>query len=867
MPEITITGITLDIATGRSRRELSWKNKRIKWPSLLSKLSKTHYTAETHGEYMTCDKARQDEIKDIGGFVGGLLTGGRRKADAVAHRSVLTLDLDQATTDTWETFTLCYDCAACVYSTHKHTPEAPRLRLVIPLGRECTPTEYEAIGRRIAGRIGIEEFDNTGFQPHRLMYWPSTSADGEFYFKSQEGAFLDVDKILDTYHDYRDSSEWPVSLKVRDQVRHTISKQGDPLEKRGSVGSFCRVYSVHEAITTFLSDVYEPVQDDPNRYTYVNGSTLGGLIIYDDKFAYSHHGTDPCSGKLCNAFDLCRIHLFGLRDEDAGPGVTGVNLPSYKAMTELAVSDIDVKAMIVNEKLASAQLDFGEPFTLDKDTPGLFEFKGVNFPDLQVNAAGVNSKDLSGISEAAMKELAVLGLPPVPVEKRRKTGDPDMEDWKTSLEIDGKKNIVYTFANLVLILKNDPWLAGRIALNQFSGFVVVLGALPWQPVNTDNPRGRNWNDRDSADLRGYIETCYRIAGVSKIKDAIVSVAYSNTFHPVRNYLTGLEWDGRERIERLLIDYFGAPDTAYIRAVTRKWFTAGVARVMDPGCKMDYTLTLVGAEGIYKSTFFRILAEPWFTDNFSFAMIHSKQAAEQIAGAWIVEIGELSGLRNAELEAVKNWLVRQDDKQRGAYREFPGIAKRQNVFGGSTNNEDFLRGSTGNRRFWVVPTKVSEPIKMINHLGAERSQIWAEAVALYEFGETLYLSPELEAIAKQLQQQHTETDDRTEVIEDFLETLLPSNWETMGRYERRNYLNGDELSGKGTTRRESVTVAEIWVECLGCNFRDMNSFNTKSLHDIMRKMQGWKFVNKRRIKQYGRQRLYQRVETVPTVPTE
>ena len=199
MQEVT-TDTLLDIAIGRSRKDVYWKNTQLLWSELVNRLSVTHRTAETLAEYAAAPKSRQDEIKDIGGFVGGLLAGGRRKAGSVLHRGLLTLDLDSAPVGFWSDFQTFYDCAACTYSTHKHTPEHPRLRLVIPLNRAVDVTEYEAIGRRIAGELGIEYFDHTGFQPYRLMYWPSTSKDGVYEFNLQEGPLLDADAMLRTYH-------------------------------------------------------------------------------------------------------------------------------------------------------------------------------------------------------------------------------------------------------------------------------------------------------------------------------------------------------------------------------------------------------------------------------------------------------------------------------------------------------------------------------------------------------------------------------------------------------------------------------------------------------------------------------------------
>ena len=248
---------SLSISTGASRKEIHWKNREVLWSELLEKLSKTTRTHETFAEYMKASKTRQDEIKDVGGFVGGTLAGGRRKAGNVLERSILSLDADFSKGGLWDTFTLMYDCAACVYSTHKLTPEKNRLRLVIPLSRPVQRDEYEAIGRRVAGAVGIDDFDDTTFEAERLMYWPSTAKDAEFVFEYQDGEWLDPDTVLAEYADWRDSSGWPVSSRVSHVISREIKKAEDPTAKTGIVGAFCRSYDIHEAIESFLSDYYE----------------------------------------------------------------------------------------------------------------------------------------------------------------------------------------------------------------------------------------------------------------------------------------------------------------------------------------------------------------------------------------------------------------------------------------------------------------------------------------------------------------------------------------------------------------------------------------------------------------------------------
>ena len=204
------------IATGRSRKETKWKNIAITYQSFIEKLQNPIRTPETFQEYKQMSKTQRNEIKDVGGFVGGTLKNGRRKAENIANRTLITLDLDNvdmSVNDLWDSITMLHDFEILMYSTHSHEPKAPRLRLIIPLDRPVFPDEYQAIARKIAEEIDIDMFDDTTYEPSRLMYWPSASADGEYVFKRQEGPWLDPDEVLNKYLDWRDVSFWPVSSR------------------------------------------------------------------------------------------------------------------------------------------------------------------------------------------------------------------------------------------------------------------------------------------------------------------------------------------------------------------------------------------------------------------------------------------------------------------------------------------------------------------------------------------------------------------------------------------------------------------------------------------------------------------------------
>jgi len=769
----------IEIATGKHRREMNWKNRdSLTWSQLVKKLSNTHRTAEPFAEYLVAKKERQDEIKDVGGFVGGYLTNGRRKAGHCVSRSLITLDVDFATLALWIDFCLIYDCAACIYSTHKHSDAAPRFRLVLPLDRTVSPDEYAAISRRIAGNLGIEFFDPTTYQVERLMYWPSTSKDGAFFFEVQDGPWLSADEVLATYTNWQDVSEWPQSEKESSIRKREIKEQTDPLEKPGVIGAYCRTYTIHEVIEGPLADVYE-ASDVEGRYTYREGSTAAGLVTYDDKYAFSHHGTDPTSGKLCNAFDLVRLHRFGNMDLESKERTPASKLPSYLAMVEFATKDKRVSKQIAIETLTEARSDFSEA---EDDTP-------------------VDNEWLEGI-------------------KRNRKG-----------------HALGTIDNLVLILDNDPVFKENICWDEFEARPVFARGLPWRNVSAHT---RGMTDRDLDLIEYHIEKNYGIT-TNKLQKALSAIYEKRKVHPVRQYLESLKWDGRKRVETLFVDYMGGEDSIYVRAITRKTLVAAVARIFKPGIKFDYVLTLVGGQGERKSMIVQKIAKDWFSDTFNFHMIKTKEGFIQLTGAWIIEIGELSGMAKAEIEGIKSFVSAQKDRYRSVYGTIPETHLRQSIFFATTNKPDFLRDETGNRRFWPIAIRSEQATKDVTDdlTPAEVDQIWAEAVELYKRGEELYLSPQLESIAGGIQKKHTEFDDRSILIEEFLNRKLPENWSQMALSDRRLFLDGDFLGMPGTVVRQRVTISEIWLECFNQQHCALTVRESKPLRAIMANMPGWR----------------------------
>lgn len=790
------------IATGRSRYEKEWKNKTMPWSALLSRLAKSMETPETHAEYMKMNKEQQDKIKDIGGFVGGHLKDGRRKTGYVVARQLLTLDLDFPPAEFWDDIVnnLEIDSALAVYSTHKHTAAKPRYRLIMPLDREVTPDEYEAIARKIAEKIGIDYFDDSTFQPTRLMYWPSHSVDVEPFFQYYDAPFLAADSILAEYPDWTDTSYWPESSRMAGIRKRQADKQGDPLAKKGIVGAFCRTYTITQAIAKFLPDVYTQTAKE-DRYTYAAGSTAAGLVVYDgDVFAYSNHSTDPAGGQLRNAFDLVRLHKFGHLD-DGHEDKSGRDAPSYKAMATFASEDQSVSLTLANDTRARAVLDF----------------------------------------EADLPE------------------DDTDDSWKAKLVRGENGDVKPLITNAVLILENEPALQG-IRYNELSNGIEVKGKLPWPRPNkywrdADDAQLYTW----VADRYGVQFPENRF---SKALTTVTDKRCFNPLREYVQQLP--EWDGVPRADTLLIDYLGAPDTEYTRVVTRKTLVGAIQRVLQPGCKFDTVLVLDGKPGIGKSTLLRKLGGKWFSDSLSLADTRDKTAAEKLQGVWIMEIGEMQGTRKADVDIMKGFISRQVDEYRAAYGRVVERHPRTCIICGTTNSTTgFLRDTTGNRRFWPVTVNGGGRLSVWDMTEDTRAQIWAETMILVAEGETSYLDAAMELEAAKMQREAIEYDDREGEVIDYLETLLPADWYSWDMAKRVDFFQQrDVLDVKVdcTMRRTKVCAREIFCECWG---RPKNAWKRQDGYDIasiMARIPGWEKTGREaRVPGYGHQRVYTRAE--------
>ena len=474
------------------------------------------------------------------------------------------------------------------------------------------------------------------------------------------------------------------------------------------------------------------------------------------------------------------------------------------------------------------------------------------FDLVRIHRFGDDKDSVSKMIEFALNDSAVnMEL----FKEKQEQASKEFENWEDGLERDKRGNIVNSLGNLQRILEHDENLT-EIRMNRLADNIEVGAGVPWVKVSDF------WRDEDDAQLVCYVDKKYGTFSARNFQIAVTKVSADRGYHPIIDYFNNLpEWDGIRRVDSLLIDYLGAVDNAYVRAVTRKTLCAAVARIYHPGIKFDSILVFNGPQGIGKSTFIFKLGGDWYSDSLSLTDMNDKTAAEKLQGYWLMEIGELAGMKKADVDRVKAFISRQDDKYRASYGRRVISHPRQCVFFGTTNTENgYLRDITGNRRFWNVKTpggKERHPWELTNE---EVRQIWAEALVLYRAGEKLFLDADLEVMARDEQSEALEYDDREGLVQEYLDTLLPDNWNEMDVYSRREFLEGGDnpTIPVGTAKRNEVCNMEIWCECFGKRKEDMTPSDSYRIAAIMSRLKEWeKSTARMTFPIYGRQRIYVR----------
>lgn len=678
-----------------------WQVQTCALSEFYTRLSSPARSQECRAAYMALKKSEQDRLKDVGGFVGGALKDGVRRSGHVAGRDLITLDVDKLEPGgARRVLQVCerLGCGYAVYSTRKHAPEAPRLRIILPLASELSADEYEPAARKAMQIIDptMQMWDRTTAQAERLMYWPSVCSDGEYVFYYADKPLVDGHALLASF-DWKDVSKWPRCPDEAAAERRTALTQKDPTEKEGIVGAFCRVYNVYSAMDKFIPGVYEPVDNCSDRYTFVGGSTSGGAVVYEDgKFLYSHHATDPASGQLCNAFDLVRLHLFGNQDADVKPGTPTVKYPSWVSMCRLAESDPVVKGQRISDRAEQIKRDFAPMIAqaqqADQSAPAQAHTAQPQ-PSTPVPAAASQTAPVASVDDMVQKLAALLEDGKAKVTSRL------VEAAMNAMGIRvGRNEITYTMSIAGMPAKYSQ----QEAANTLP--VIVSDFLRENDVN---------------------------AAPETVARYIPAIADAYRFNPVKNWLRGLAWDGFDRWP-IIYEILGiaGPECSRYRTYVRKWFIQTVAL----GCNDDWNvrsadgaLVLQGEQGCGKTLFFKRISarKEWFVEGASLDF-DNKDTLIKSLGSWITELGELDSTLKREQSALKAFITSESDTIRAPYDRAAVKRIRHTSFCGTVNPEDFLRDETGSRRFWVVPVKHIDVDRLLNMNDETVYQIWAQA---------------------------------------------------------------------------------------------------------------------------------------------
>ena len=391
------------------------------------------------------------------------------------------------------------------------------------------------------------------------------------------------------------------------------------------------------------------------------------------------------------------------------------------------------------------------------------------------------------------------------------------------------KSVKQLVHNFEIVMDKDSRFAGKIRLNEFAQQPYLYGSVPWE--NENNCRA--WSSHDDSALFSLIQADYGLKSRQDFADALKNVSMRNKFHPVRELLDSLTWDGKEHIRSLLPEYFGAEDSDYTYQVMRLWMLGAVSRVYKPGSKFDYTIILQGSQGIGKSTFLKLMAldDSWFND--SLDSLDSDKAVQSLTGSWIIELAELKSLARTAggVESVKRFLTATQDKYRIPYERRADTFYRQCVFAGTTNKDDFLQDETGNRRFLIVQTGVKKPSKslFVPEIMDTIKLAWAEAVHIWKNEKPQLILPEAYMQeAKELQEANMADDGKRGIILDYLE---------------------------GKTQ---VCAREIWFEALKETIPPKN-WQASEINNIVAKIPGWeRLKTPRKFDGYGQQRGFRKI---------
>ena len=408
-----------------------------------------------------------------------------------------------------------------------------------------------------------------------------------------------------------------------------------------------------------------------------------------------------------------------------------------------------------------------------------------------------------------------------------------VEEVKATLDTTEKGGVRNSIRNCLTVFQYDPLLSGALAYNLLTDRTDLV-----KPIGCQRPPGTSMTDTDMKYIRLYLEETYGLTSERKIADAADLAAHQNSYHPVRDYLNGLVWDGTERIRFCLRHFLGAAADTYTCEALKLFLLGAIHRAYRPGCKFEVMLCLVGGQGAGKSTFFRLLAvrDEWFSDDLR--RLDDDNVYRKLQGHWIIEMSEMIATANAKsIEEIKSFLSRQKEVYKIPYETHPADRPRQCVFGGTSNALDFLPlDRSGNRRFLPVLVNPEQAeVHILEDEAASRayiSQLWAEAMELYRAGRwKLTFSPELVRYLKDHQRDFMPEDTKAGMILAYL----------------------DRCTG------DAVCSKQLYREALNHPFDEPKQWEIREINEIMNQcVTGWSyFSNPRMFPQYGRQKGWER----------
>ena len=736
----------IDIAVGGSHRgrvtnkspTLAKMRETLTQPSVDASINYAQYQA------LTVDEKGLRKAQ-AGYMMPGHFRDGVRKISHQMFRSMIALDLDNVTRKQLaairEGLTPLSRFYWFLHTTRSHCPEKPRVRIFLLLSRNVDADEAFALVRLISQMLlddpeeSIEIPDLVSFRFNQVMYLPSISRGQEFYTDENPNApVIDVDAFLGQFPTWRDIATLPRQLaETEGRVADPGARMEDPRQKSGLIGAFCRAYPIEDVIETFLPDIYGPGDSSTEiRYTYLLGTASNGAVVYDDGlFLHSHHGSDPAEG-LHNAWDLVRIHLFGYKDGDLRSADTSPsNLPSFKAMRELAEGD--AATMVELSAHLAAAFDFDEAEDDEPETP----------PDETATDEPGDGFEFDEAPEGDDDDEDLIGSGPAPKAKKPPKKKVDLS-WTVKFRRKANGDLEPILHNAVLICENDPRMADCMAYNLLTYDVVAVKpirakglGLASEPIPIAR-KSRMWNDGDDISIRRICSAPGGMGGWefdparATVEEAVLVASMRHTFHPVQDKIKEYHaaWlaagSPKGRIDRLPMKYLGAKASTYYRESSRTLMIAICARVFEPGIKFDVVTIIRGEQGGRKSSFWRALAMGFFAElpkDFE----RTDRMIEAMRGNVILEMGEMAGLRKETAEIAKEFITRSEDRHRLAYAKREGIYPRQSVLTGTSNLDSILHDPTGNRRFWVWEDCHTEadPID-IEALEAELPMLYGEA---------------------------------------------------------------------------------------------------------------------------------------------